>query len=64
MFNNKEADAKANQRIIDSYDYLSDSASMQECTGLIPSAPLNEDELEAYNEIYKYQVKGIPGAKE
>ena len=28
-----------NQKIIDSYDYLANSASTQDCTGLIPSAP-------------------------
>ena len=27
---------KSNQKIIDSYDYLSNAASAQDCTGLIP----------------------------
>ena len=31
-----------NQELIDSYDYLSGAASSQDCTGLIPSAPLSE----------------------
>ena len=61
MFNSKEADEKKNQRIIDSYDYLANAASTQDCTGLIPSAPLNEAELEAYDEIYKYQAPEVPG---
>ena len=30
-----------NQELIDSYDYLSGAASSQDCTGLIPSAPLS-----------------------
>ena len=34
-----------NQELIDSYDYLSGAASSQDCTGLIPSAPLSEAEL-------------------
>ena len=31
----------SNQESIDSYDFLSNSASAQDCTGLIPSAPVN-----------------------
>ncbi len=49
-----------NQRIIDSYDYLSNAASTQDCTGLIPSAPSDEGELEAYDALYKYQPPEIP----
>ena len=30
-----------NQKIIDDYDYLSNAASMQDCTGLIPSEPIS-----------------------
>ena len=37
-----------NQELIDSYDYLSGAASSQDCTGLIPSAPLSEAELDSY----------------
>ena len=33
------ADNKKNQKIIDSYDYLANAASTQDCTGLIPAAP-------------------------
>ena len=55
----KEA-SKENQRIIDSYDYLSNAASSQDCTGLIPSAPLNEEELESYNALYKFQPPKVP----
>ena len=44
----------SNQEIIDSYDFLSNSASNQDCTGLIPSAPVNEDELKSYETVYHY----------
>jgi len=37
--NRKNQQEKTNQEIIDSYDYLSSAASMQDCTGLIPSVP-------------------------
>ena len=33
---------KSNQKIIDSYDYLSNAASAQDCTGLIPVGPTNK----------------------
>lgn len=48
-------DNKKNQEIIDSYDYLANAASTQDCTGLIPSAPTNKAELEAYADIYHYE---------
>lgn len=48
-------DNKKNQEIIDSYDYLANAASMQDCTGLIPSAPANKAELESYAEVYHYE---------
>ena len=44
-----------NQKIIDSYDYLANSASTQDCTGLIPSAPQSKAELESYEDVYHYQ---------
>ena len=44
-----------NQEIIDSYDYLANSASTQDCTGLIPSAPQSKAELESYEDVYNYQ---------
>lgn len=50
MLNNKE-----NEKIIDNYDYLSNAASSMDCTGLIPSLPVSEAELEAYNDVYQYQ---------
>ena len=33
------------QGIIDSFDFLSNAASTQDCTGLITSGTINEDEL-------------------
>ena len=48
-----------NQEVIDSYDFLSNAASTQDCTGLIPSGPVNEDELESYEAVYHYQPPQI-----
>ncbi len=61
---NQKKASEENQRIIDSYDYLSNAAAAQDCTGLIPSAPLNEAELESYDALYKYQPPKIPAAKD
>ena len=48
-----------NQEVTDSYDFLSNAASTQDCTGLIPSGPVNEDELEYYEALYHYQPPKI-----
>ena len=45
---------KTNQEIIDSYDYLSNAASSQDCTGLIPSEPESEAELQSYEDLYHF----------
>lgn len=45
---------KTNQEIIDSYDYLSNAASSQDCTGLIPSEPASEAELQSYEDLYHF----------
>lgn len=45
---------KTNEEIIDSYDYLSNSASTQDCTGLIPSEPVSVSEIESYEELYHF----------
>ena len=34
-------------------DYLK-SGSSTDCTGLIPSAPLNDDEFYSYQEVYSF----------
>ena len=39
---------------IDSTDYLVNSASTQDCTGLIPRGLQSDEEVEAYEEIYHY----------
>ena len=43
-----------NQYIIDNYDYLANAASSQDCTGLIPSEPVDDAEREAYEDVYQY----------
>ena len=52
-----------NQEVIDSYDFLSNSASAQDCTGLIPSAPVNEDALTSYETVYHYLPPQIKNAQ-
>ncbi len=49
-----------NQAVIDQYDYLGNSCSATDCTGLIPSAPHSRAEREAYEEVYHYQPKAAP----
>ena len=53
----------SNQEIIDSYDFLSNAASTLDCTGLIPSGPVNEAELESYEAVYHYQPPKIKNSK-
>ena len=43
------------EEIIDSYDYLSNAASAHDCTGLIPSGPVDEEQLESYEDVYHFQ---------
>ncbi|MCD8046196.1 MAG: hypothetical protein LUC32_06830 [Clostridiales bacterium] len=38
----------------DEYDYLGKSASVNDQTGLIPSAPLTEAEEQSYQMLYPY----------
>lgn len=45
----------SNQEIIDAYDYLGNAASTTDCTGLIPSEPTSEAELESYQELYHFE---------
>ena len=42
------------EEIIDSFDYLLNAASSQDCTGLIPSLPESEAELESYEDLYHF----------
>lgn len=48
---------RTNEEIIDSFDYLSNAASSQDCTGLIPALPESDEEIEAYEELYHF----LPG---
>ena len=44
-----------NEKIIDSYDYMANAATTQDCTGLIPGNPIPGDNMEAYEDIYHYE---------
>ena len=48
-----------NQEVIDSYDFLSNAASTQDCTGLIPALPQDEAEQEAYEDLYPYITMAV-----
>lgn len=39
---------------IENYDYLANSAMGMDCTGLMHRAPMNQDEMESYQEVYQY----------
>lgn len=56
----KETTKKTNQEIIEGYDYLGNSCSTTDCTGLIPSAPSSKAERDSYEEVYHYQPKAAP----
>ena len=49
---------RKNQEIIDAYDYLSNAASSQDLTGLIPSATSSAEELESYEKLYHFLPPG------
>lgn len=38
----------------DTYDYLGKSASSSDQTGMIPSSPQNEAEIESYQDVYPF----------
>lgn len=40
------------------YDYLRTSSS-QDCTGLIPAAPKDGEEIENYEELYPFLPKAV-----
>ena len=46
---------KAQRKPTDNFDYLANAASATDCTGLIPSLPQTEDELDSYNDIMEIQ---------
>ena len=53
---------KENESIIDSYDYLANAASTQDCTGLIPANPYPEA-MEAYEEVFHFEPPKIKAAR-
>ncbi len=50
---------KTNQEIIDSYDYLTNSASTQDCTGLMPTPATTEAERESYQAIRHFMQEPL-----
>ena len=42
------------KELIDDYDYLTNAASAMDFTGLIPSLPQNDAEIESYNDIFQF----------
>ena len=60
----KNSVSKKNRQVIDSYDYLGNSASATDCTGLIPSAPQSEAELQSYEDVYAFTSPKIRAKKE
>lgn len=57
---NNENTTQTEKQYVDSYDYLANAASSGDCTGLIPSAPLSEAELESYQELYAFEPPRVP----
>lgn len=45
---------KDQQTLIDSFDYLGKAASTMDCTGLIPSLPKDDYEVESYEALYPF----------
>ena len=46
---------------MDAYDYLGDSCSSTDCTGLIPANPPDAVEREAYEAVYQFQAVAEKG---
>lgn len=51
---------KETENIIMDTDYLSEEkiSSSTDCTGLIPALPANEDDVEAYSDLYPIPKQG------
>lgn len=56
MISDKSKTNKKVDDMIPEYDYLK-ASSAQDCTGLIPSLPTDEGEIENYEELYPF----LPG---
>lgn len=54
---------RENEKIIDSYDYLANAASSQDCTGLIPANPPSEDMINSYEDVYHFEPPQIKPKK-
>ena len=52
-----------NEKIINDYDYLGNACSSTDCTGLIPSAPQSEAELDSYESVYHFEPPTINTSK-
>lgn len=57
---NKFSQDQAEKNILDDYDYLGNSCSVTDCTGLIPAPPRNHAEEEAYEDLFHYQPQPAP----
>ena len=55
---------KDNKKIIDGYDYLGNSCSTTDCTGLIPSAPQYDEELRCYQSVYQFTPPKVKPKKD
>ncbi len=58
---NKDNAVKGNE---DDFDYLANAASATEFTGLIPSLPQSDDELESYNDVCQFLPRTESAASE
>ncbi len=62
--NKKErAPQEKNRIVIEGYDYLGNSASSMDCTGLIPSEPQSDAERESYEALYHYRPRAVEEEK-
>lgn len=46
-----------NKHSISEFDYLTNSASPTDCTGLIPEGPIQEFDLNRFQEVYHFGTK-------
>lgn len=50
----------SNEELIDRFDYLGNSCSAWDCTGLIPFAPTEDGQLQSYEDLYHFTPPKIP----
>lgn len=53
-----------NEFMTDRFDYMSNSATVRECTGLIPGNPIPGDFMETYQDVYHYEPTKITSKEE